>query len=308
MSDPAPPRRPSLPTRSAADLAQHMRMPFEPRAMALMALPMTGSDVIIATFPKAGTTWTQQICHGLRSNGDMNFKEVSWVAPWIEQGHMFGIDANIPQQFAPRVFKTHLPYAQVNKGARYIHVVREPKDTLVSFYSFMSGGVVDPTAISLTTFAEAWLLADQLGERTDPDAPFGANLYNYWRHLLDWWDARAHAPVLTLTYEQMRADLPRHVARIADFMGIDADAQVLDVATRQASFEFMHTHKDQFSDEIPGIPRRFEKVVRGEVGAHRSLVSEELSARIDAAWRRYITPVLGFTSYEDFTAALAAAG
>ena len=305
MTEQVPTRYEGLPCRTAEAYDAFIRQPFDARAMELMQMPMRPSDIVVATFPKTGTTWTQQICHGLRSRGDMNFTEVSWVAPWIERGHMFGIDATTPQTFEPRVFKTHLEYEHVNRGARYIHVVRDPKDVLVSFYGFMSTAIIDPSSISIDTFADVWLLSDHVAERRDPDAPFGPFLYNYWRHLLDWWAAREQAPVLTLVYEHMRSDLPGHVARIADFMGIEADAALLALATQQATFEFMAAHKDQFSDQIPGTPMRFQKVVNGQIGSHHTRVGAALGARIDAAWKHYITPALGFDSYASFVASLA---
>jgi len=289
-----------MPAQTPEALDAWFRRPFDARALELMQMPMRPTDAVVATFPKSGTTWTQQICHGLRSHGDMDFPEISWVCPWIENGHLFGVDASSPQRFEPRVFKTHLEYTNMNKGARYIHVVREPKDVLVSFYGFLSGTVFDPQAITLDVFAEVWLLADQLAERTDPNAPFGAHLSNYWRHLIDWWQARDAAPVLTLAYENIRDDLPGHVERIARFMGIDADAELLAIATRQATFEFMFEHRDHFADRIPGTPMRFDKVVNGKVGSHATRVSAELGERIDAAWIRYVTPVFGIGSYEEF--------
>ena len=39
------------------------------------------TDIIIDTYAKAGTTWMQQIVHGLRSGGDMNFAEITEVVP-----------------------------------------------------------------------------------------------------------------------------------------------------------------------------------------------------------------------------------
>ena len=294
----------NLPARDAETFKAYLHLPFEPIALEMMHIPVGADDVFIATFPKSGTTWMQQICHGLRSGGDMTFKEVSWVVPWLERGHIFGIDSRLAQPYAPRVFKTHLPYAQINKGARYIHVIRDPKDALVSFYGFLSHRLIDPTALSIETFAECWLLADQLAEQNDPDAPFGPYLYNYWRHLLDWWAARAQAPVLTLAYEHLRRDLAPQVARIADFMGISADATLLELAAHQAGFDFMVAHQEQFSDEIVGIPGRLLKVVSGKVGGHKQLLSPPLMARIDAAWQRYVTPITGASSYEAFIAAL----
>ena len=88
-------------------------------------------------------------------------------------------------------------------------------------------------------------------------------------------------------------------------MGLNADASILERATHQASFEFMAAHKEQFSDQIPGTPITLQKVVQGRVGAHRGLIGEALEARIDAAWRHYITPVLGFESYDALLASMA---
>jgi hypothetical protein len=294
----------TLPARDAQTFNAYLHLPFEPVALEMMQIPASADDVFIATFPKSGTTWMQQICHGLRSRGDMNFKEVGWVAPWLERGHMFGIDSRIAQHYTPRLFKTHLPYAQVNKGARYIHVIRDPKDVLVSFYGFLSHGLIDPAALSIETFADCWLLGDQLAERSDPSAPVSPYLYNYWQHLLDWWAARAQAPVLSLAYEHLRRDLEPQVARIAQFMGVKADDALLYLATHQAGFDFMAAHQEQFSDEIVGIPHRLRKVVSGEVGRHKLLLSPALVARVDVAWQRYVTPVTGATCYEEFIAAL----
>lgn len=91
---------------------------FEPRP----------TDVIITPFGKSGTTWTQQIVHTLRTRGDMDFDDISRVVPWIETSRLLGLDINADQQWLPRVFKSHLSYDKVPKGATYINVIRSPVD------------------------------------------------------------------------------------------------------------------------------------------------------------------------------------
>jgi hypothetical protein len=87
-------------------------------------------------------------------------------------------------------------------------------------------------------------------------------------------------------------------------MGLDADPELLALATRQATFEFMFEHRDQFADTIPGTPMRFDKVVNGKVGSHATRVSAALADRIDTAWDRYVTPALGIASYGELRSRL----
>ena len=44
------------------------------RGLAYEAQP---TDVFIATYPKCGTTWLQQILHTLRTGGDLDFAEIT---------------------------------------------------------------------------------------------------------------------------------------------------------------------------------------------------------------------------------------
>lgn len=66
------------------------------------------TDVFISPYAKCGTTWVQQIVHGLRTRGDMNFDDVMRVMPWVEMAHWAGLDLNAPQPGDFKVFKSHL--------------------------------------------------------------------------------------------------------------------------------------------------------------------------------------------------------
>ncbi|MCB0070210.1 MAG: sulfotransferase domain-containing protein [Caldilineaceae bacterium] len=50
------------------------------------------SDLFITPFAKCGTTWLQQIVHGLRTRGDMDFDDISRVIPWLEMAHRQELD------------------------------------------------------------------------------------------------------------------------------------------------------------------------------------------------------------------------
>ena len=97
------------------------------------------SDLFISSFAKCGTSWVQQIVHGLRTRGDMNFDDVSQVIPWVEMAHYEGLDLAAPQPGSIRAFKSHLSWTKIPKGGRYIVSFREPKDALISLYNFVNG-------------------------------------------------------------------------------------------------------------------------------------------------------------------------
>ena len=265
---------------------------FRPRA----------DDVIVATYPKAGTTWMQQIVHGLRSGGDMDFEEISAVVPWIELAHDMGIDLEAPQKAAPRAFKTHWNGTQMPAEGRYIVVIRDPRDTMVSFHRFMEGWFLEPGAVSADDFA-AYLIAR--------DHPGGS----YWSHLRSWWARRRDGNVLMLAYEDLIADLPREVRRVAAFIGC-SDADAIAVATRQARFDFMKAHERHFDDHLTaearntacGLPpdARSSKVKAGRTGGHAGALGTVMLDRLDAIWKREIAEPLGFSDYAALRGALAA--
>lgn len=297
---PPPPDAP--PRRRPTNLAEYRALfstnrppprpvfPFQPRP----------TDVIVATNPKCGTTWTQQIVHGLRSRGSMDFEEISLAVPWFESAHMLGIDLDAPQAAEPRAFKTHLPWNMLHKGGRNIYVMRAPGDALVSAYHFQSGWMFEPGAISLEEFGFESFLAQ-------PEAN------SFWRHLRSWWEQRQREDVLMLSYEDMKEDLEGAVRRIATFIGLQADEELIALVTRQSSLEFMRAHERQFDDHVTtarfnrlmGLPpeSRTTKVRTGRVGDSQTL-SPRLRAALDEAWEHELGGPLGIRSYPEMRALL----
>lgn len=253
------------------------------------------ADVFVATYPKCGTTWLQQIVHGLRTGGSMDFDEITAVVPWLENAHDLGIDVNGSQVATPRAFKTHLTWHEVPKGARYIYVMRDPKDVLLSYYRFFEGWFFEAGTISLETFARELFLE-------------GGRSGRYWDHVRSWWAQSGQASVLMLCYEDIKQDLAGTVRRVAAFIGCPLDDELRDVVVRQSSFEFMHAHEHQFDDhlirsvcdEACGLPPggSSSKVRAGTVGAHRQALSPELRSELDAIWRVEMGETPGLESYD----------
>lgn len=262
------------------------------------------SDLFIAPFAKCGTTWLQQIVHGLRTRGDMDFDDICRVIPYLELSHRLKQDLYAPQRGSFKAFKSHLSWSRIPKGGRYIVSFRDPKDALVSYYNFLNGFHWQKGAISITEFARHFYLNTQ-GDGWDG---------NYWMHLVSWWKQHCNPQVLLLCYENMKADLNATVETIAHFLKIELDQPLLDLVVKQASRDFMLAHKSKFSDPIQqaavveeGLwPKNdsFAKVKKGRTGGHRTKLPAEIEDDMDAIWKESVEPSTGLSSYKALQATL----
>lgn len=250
-------------------------------------------DVFVVTPPKCGTTWMQQIVHGLRTRGSMDFDEITCVVPWIEMAKDMNIDIHKPQVADPRVFKTHQDLDSIPKGGKYICILRDPKDALLSLYRFFEGWVMERDTISIQDFTVGYYIH---GNR-------------YWNHVNALWKRREDNNVLAFCYENMIEDLPGTIERVADFMEIHLDEELKDIVTRQSDFRFMKDHDHQFDDHVVrqtrnavcGVPMdgKTSKVKNGKVGESKQHIPDQLSAELDSIWNAHVTSTIGLRSYED---------
>ena len=231
----------------------------------------------------------------------MDFDDISRVVPWIETARALALDLEAPQRGHPRLFKSHLPYDLVPKGARYVVSFRDPKDAILSDYHFMAGWWFEPGSISLAEFIERPLARRGTGR-------------DYWHHLLSWWSVRENPAVLLLSYQQMSADPASHIRALAKFAGMPLDDALLQLTLEHSSLAFMLKHKDRFDDHLmrqhsertSGLPKGSDssKVREGKVGGHRTEMPAEIAARVDAVWAELVAPATGFADYAAFEAAL----
>ena len=214
---------------------QKMQAPLmaESTRRGLMYQPQP-SDLFITPFAKCGTTWLQQIVHGLRTRGDMDFDDISRVIPWLEMAHRQELDLYAPQRGGFQAFKCHLSWRKIPKGGRYLVSFRDPKDALVSMYAMLDGWHWQAGAISITDYARHFYL------RAQGDGWNGS----YWGHLVSWWDQRYNPNVLLLAYEGMKADLPATVQTID---GVDDAVMFLLDAAPGAVQRPAAVHASQYS-------------------------------------------------------------
>ncbi|KAG8172291.1 hypothetical protein JTE90_019965, partial [Oedothorax gibbosus] len=90
-------------------------------------------DVIVVTYPKCGTTWTQVILSLIFTQGEPEgAKKLFAASPFLErQG-----SKEAETMARPCILKTHLPFGRApwSDKAKYICVSRNPKDCCVSYF------------------------------------------------------------------------------------------------------------------------------------------------------------------------------
>jgi len=207
-------------------------------------------DIVVSTYGKAGTTWTQQIVGQLVSNGDPGFA-VADLSPWVDM-RIPGKDVLLPMlegQTHRRVLKTHLPVDALvfSPRAKYIYVGRDGRDVAWSLYNHYRaftpealamindtpgrvGPPIPPAGDCVHAFWRRWFAED------------GAPFWSLWENVRSWWAIRHLPNVLMLHFEDLKRDLPGEMRRVADFLGITIDEKRFPTLVEHCTFDWMQRH------------------------------------------------------------------
>ena len=245
-------------------------------------------DVFIATYPKSGTTWMQQIVKLLRSDGRMDGIKIDRSVPWLEMldssfGKIMGYTTDMAtssEVISPRAFKSHFTYELIPGGlphttpAKYIYVMRNPKDICVSSWHHVHKNSTSPSRLSWDEHMELIL--------NFRDVPFG----DWFSHVLGWWKHRDAPNILFVKYEDMKADPLAIVSTVAKFIGIsNITDQLLQDVVEKSSFASMKKDASANYNWMAGpdkaLPAKDQFIRKGEIGSWIEHFSEEQNRRFD---------------------------
>jgi aryl sulfotransferase len=204
-------------------------------------------DIVIATYAKAGTTWTQQIIAQLLF-ADADQLPVADMSPWLDlrvppnEVKLAALEAQTHRRF----IKTHLPVDALvySPRARYLYLARDGRDVVWSLYHHHAnanalwyqalndtpgrvGPPMEKPPASIQQYFLDWLDRD------------GHPFWPFWENVASWWAIRELPNLLLLHFAELRADLPGQMRRVAGFLDIAIDEKRFATMVEHCGFAWM---------------------------------------------------------------------
>ncbi|ELT90619.1 hypothetical protein CAPTEDRAFT_101347, partial [Capitella teleta] len=160
------------------------------------------------------------------------------------------------------------------EGLKVIAVLREPKDTLTSYYYHYCNIINFPG-----DFHDFFDLVRQ-------DRLHGGNIF---KMAQDWWQARDLPNVLVVKYEEMKKDTAEVVRRVAEFLEIPLDSKAVESIVENCNMDKMRKGLvEAIPDESEMAKQFFRKGVVGDWKNHFAKDEEDF---VDECVRKYFDPV-----------------
>ncbi|XP_063825143.1 sulfotransferase 1B1-like [Ostrinia nubilalis] len=272
---------------------------FRKHAEAIYNMEVRPDDVWVITFPRSGTTWTQELIWLVEN--ELDFKTAK-EKPLYERFPMLETTSQIPeiafdlikanfmnlkhfqglndavrcpshqlidQAPSPRFIKTHLPLSLLPPSllstAKVVYVGRDPRDVAVSYYYLHKMVAKNMMRCNFVHFWEAF--------RRDllPWTPIVA-------HTNEAWKQRHHPNLHLVFYEELIKDLPKEVRHICKFLGREySDAEIQNLANH-LSFDSLRKNKT-VNNTVADNGVQF--VRKGEAGGWREHFDDKMELQAE---------------------------
>ncbi|XP_069365735.1 uncharacterized protein [Maniola hyperantus] len=195
--------------------------------------PLSSHDTFVVTYPKSGTTLTQELVWLLGNNLDYEKARtnINERFPFMEITAMYDVETlpltdyqkeqlrksqlsvsvkELEEMPSPRFIKSHLPLSLLPPTlldtTKVVYVARDPRDVAISYYKFYKFTRIISPDKDFETFWKFFISNNIVWSP-------------YFGHVLEAWEKRNHPNMLFLFYEDMIKDLAGAIRRVASFYG-----------------------------------------------------------------------------------------
>ncbi|XP_068180586.1 cytosolic sulfotransferase 1-like [Antennarius striatus] len=253
-------------------------------------------DIVIATYPKAGTTWLSYILDQLYFGQTLPERQTSVPiherVPFLEMAFSMldlGVDLADRLPTSPRLIKTHYPVHFLAKSfweqnCKIIYLARNAKDSMVSFFHFDRMNMIAPDPGEWNSYHHRFM---------DGKVMFGS----WYDHVNGWWKKKqTYSNLHYMFYEDMIEDTGREINKLCSFLGLSPSVEEKRKIIDEVQFDRMQNNKMVNYSTVPVLDFKISTFLRkGKVGDWKNHFTVAQNEAFDEDYKRKMKdPTLQF--------------
>nr|DBA26848.1 TPA: hypothetical protein GDO54_011054 [Pyxicephalus adspersus] len=266
---------------------------------ALETFEAMDDDLLIVSYPKCGTNWVIQIIYEMVSL--TKNQETLLDQPVLEYGNPQLLQ-KLKERPPPRIISSYLPFQMIPKSffkkkAKILLVIRNPKDTAISYFNFYKTLPALPTYTSWNVFFTDFIHGNVC---------YGS----YFDYVAEWNKHIDEDNVMAVTFEDMKTDFPGQLKKISEFYRLPLTEEQICVIQSRTSFTSMKDNSENThgkfvmlsSEKVKRILNYYFCFLTGQVGDWKSLFTEDQSKDVDEIFQQHLAgtklgDLLNYTKY-----------